>query len=216
MSKSTKTWVIAAAIVVLGLGIMAYFTVDGTGGTQSIEDQIAAAPECTFENPNARVTFTEFSDFQCPACKQRYELLITPLKEAFGDNLVIEYKHFPLDNAHPYARIAAAAAEAAKVEGKFWEMHDLLFENQQDWTYLNPDQIGATMVSYGEEIGINSEKFLALIQDPAISARVQADYEEGLELGVNSTPTFFFKGVEVPIVEYTGPYNVICDELKQQ
>src|SRR5690606_2501503 len=106
--------------------------------------------------PDASVTLTEYADFQCPACGQFHSIMKT-VEERYGDRLAIEFKHFPLTSIHPYAMPAAKAAEAAGVQGKFFEMHDKLFEDQAAWSQSGTPQVFFN--KYAEELGLDVALF---------------------------------------------------------
>jgi protein-disulfide isomerase len=109
------------------------------------------------------------------------------VQKALGKKLRFIFRNFPLTQAHPYALIAAEAAEAAALQGKFWEMHDLLFEKQE---FLQPD----ILVTWAGEVGLDLEKFGTAIRQGDIAKRIKDDRMSGIRSGVNGTPTFFING----------------------
>jgi len=142
-------------------------------------------------NADAAVTLTEYSDFQCPACGQFYTIVEEVLAEQ-GDNIRFEYKHFPLISIHPFAVPAAKAAEAAGQQGKFFEMHDALFENQQIWANsANPQ---AYFNGYAEELGLDITLFKQHMKASVIDDKIVAEFNEARELGLTGTPSFFLNG----------------------
>ncbi|MEZ4200792.1 MAG: thioredoxin domain-containing protein [Candidatus Paceibacterota bacterium] len=142
-------------------------------------------------NTDAAVLLTEYSDFQCPACGQFYPV-VKEIMETYGDNLQLEYKHFPLITIHPYAVPAARAAEAAAQQGKFWEMHDLLFENQSAWSQgSNPD---AFFIQYAGELGLDVATFKRHLGASVITDAVNNSFKDAQALGLTGTPTFFLNG----------------------
>jgi protein-disulfide isomerase len=144
----------------------------------------------------ASVTLIEFSDFQCPACRAYYPL-VKQLTDEFPDDLRVVYKHFPLTTVHLNAYDAAVASEAAGVQGKFWEMHDILFERQTEWESEN-DPAGK-FAEYAKEIGLDEEKFRSDLASSELAAGVDSDVELGNSLGVNATPTFYLKGGKISV-----------------
>ncbi len=140
----------------------------------------------------APVTLVEYGDYQCPYCGAAYPV-VKRLQKALGKKLRFVFRNFPLTQAHPYALIAAEAAEAAALRGKFWEMHDLLFERQ---ALLKPDIIPV----WAKGIGVDLEKFGNDIQQGVVEKRIQEDRQSGIRSGVNGTPTFFINGRR-----YDGP-----------
>ncbi len=138
----------------------------------------------------AKVTLIEYSDFQCPACAA-YEPLTARLRTDFEKDLRVVYRYFPLPS-HKNAVIASRAAEAAGKQQKFWEMHDLLFQNQADWSELgNPRD---TFMGYAATLGLNKDQFSNDMNDGSTGSRVDRDVEEGKTLKVQGTPTFYING----------------------
>jgi protein-disulfide isomerase len=134
----------------------------------------------------AAVTLVEYGDFQCPYCGAAFWVL-RQLEARFHGELLFAFRHFPMSEIHPYAMIAAQAAEAAGAQGKFWEMHDLLFENQED---LSPDQLVAHAVS----LDLDTQRFTADLSSHRHAARIRKDFMSGVRSGVNGTPTLFLDG----------------------
>ena len=134
----------------------------------------------------AIIELIEYGDFQCPHCGRAYPM-IKQIQQKFGKELRFIFRNFPLSNSHPQAKIAAIAAEAANKQGKFWEMHDILFENQ---TKL----ISSALVEYAKIIGLNVEQFILDLKNDELEKEVDADFESGLRSGVNFLPAFFING----------------------
>lgn len=150
-------------------------------------------------NPDAAVTLTEYSDFECPACGQFFQI-VDGIMDEQGDNIRFEYKHFPLTSIHQFAVPAAKAAEAAGQQGKFFEMHDKLFENQQIWastanpqTYFN---------SYAEEIGLDIALFKTHMKASVINDKISDEFKEARGLGLTGTPSFFLNGAPMQFSTY--------------
>jgi protein-disulfide isomerase len=144
-------------------------------------------------NSESSVVLVEYSDFQCPACGAYYPLL-KALVEEFGSEMQFVYRHFPLPQ-HQHAELAGRAAEAAGQQGKFWEMHDLIFENQTSWANLrNTEEV---FTQYAVQLGLDMEKFKTDLDSKELKEKVRRDYSSGLSSGVNSTPTFFLNGVKL-------------------
>jgi protein-disulfide isomerase len=135
---------------------------------------------------NAPITIVEFSDYQCPFCA-RSEPLIKEALAAYPTQARLVYKQFPLVGIHPQAMPAAIAAVAAQKQGKFWEMHDLLFANQRE---LAPEQIK----SYARQLGLDMAKFEADLQSEDVKAAIQDDMQLAQRAGVRGTPTVFVNG----------------------
>lgn len=164
------------------------------------------------EETDAEITIVKYSDFQCPACKY-YVNIEEQLIEEYGDSISIEYKHFPL-NMHEHAQLAARAAEAARAQGKFQEMHDLIFEGQEQWARGNAE---AMFIGYAGELDLEVEQFKSDMNSADMQRIVMADKREGLELNVNSTPTFFINGMKLEQNPRSfGQFKSIIDSILEQ
>lgn len=139
------------------------------------------------------VVMTEYSDYQCPACAYFFPI-VEKLKEHYGDRLKVNYRHFPL-NMHQYAMLAARAAEAAGNQGKFKEMHNLLFKNQRQWASSGNPQ--PTFVNYAKKIGLDINQFNEDLNSAETQQAVIEEKKAGEERGVSSTPTFYINGEEL-------------------
>ena len=137
-------------------------------------------------NPKAPVTLVEYGDFECPYCRQAW-INLRILEKEVGDKYKLVYRHFPLTQIHPRAHRAACAAEAAGYQDKFWEMHDMLFENQDA---LEDEDL----IRYAKKLGIDVDQFIADLESPGTSSDVMEDFMSGIRSGVNGTPTFFING----------------------
>lgn len=137
-------------------------------------------------NRDASVILIEYGDFQCPHCGRAYPI-IKNILDKMEHSLLFVYRHFPLSKVHPEARMAAVAAEAANKQGLFWEMYNVLFENQRQ---LKNDAI----MRYASIIGLDLARFESDIQDEHLHSKVENDYLNGVESGVTGTPTFFVNG----------------------
>jgi len=144
---------------------------------------------------HARVTLVEYGDYECPYCGEAYPI-VKALQKHFKNQLRLVFRNFPLSQAHPHATHAAIAAEAAAAQGKFWEMHDQLYENQA----ALEDQ---DLAGYAEALGLDLPLFTRQMADSHIAARVREDFLSGVKSGVNGTPTFFINGVR-----YDGSYDL--------
>jgi protein-disulfide isomerase len=135
---------------------------------------------------DAPVTLVEYGDYQCPFCGAAYPV-VKDLQEKLGSKLRFVFRNFPLTESHPYALIAAETAEAAALQGKFWEMHDQIYEQQE---LLEPDVIPG----WAKKLGLDLEKLGSDIQKGLVAARIKEDRSSGIRSGVNGTPTFFING----------------------
>ncbi|HWS53772.1 MAG TPA: thioredoxin domain-containing protein [Pyrinomonadaceae bacterium] len=161
-----------------------------------------AQPPHSVGPETAPVTLEEFGDFQCPPCGRMHPL-VQEIEKDYGDRLRFVYRHFPLQQLHKNAFSAARAAEAAGMQGKFWEMHDLIFDNQLQWAESpEPRNI---FNDYARRLGLSVEKFQSDMARQDVADRVMADYQRGNSLGVTGTPTFFVNGRELPGTQALDP-----------
>jgi protein-disulfide isomerase len=152
-------------------------------------------------NLQASVTLVEYGDYQCPYCGRAYPLLKRLLKEK-GEALHFVFRNFPLQEIHPMALSAALAAEAAGVQKKFWEMHDLIFEHQNELT-------NHRLLDFARTLRLAENRFAHDWESQTLLSRVEADFESGIRSGVNGTPTFFVNG------EKLNTYNETYESLLQ-
>ena len=145
----------------------------------------------------AKVTIVEFSDFQCPACRQAQPVIKQVLKD-FPEQVRLVYRHFPLTQIHKNAMAAAELAETAYAQGKFWEMHDVLFERQDEWA-----ENARKLAEYRQELEIE--------MSGTYRERIDRDVSDGLKLRMNATPTFFVNGRKINVVKLRA---VIEEELR--
>jgi len=135
---------------------------------------------------DAPVTLVEYGDFECPYCGRAYPI-VKNIQRQLGPQLCFVFRHFPLKESHPHAEHAAEAAEAAGAQGKFWEMHDMLFEHQRRLA-------DADLVRYADELGLDAERVARELAMGIWARRVRDDFRSGVRSGVNGTPTFFVNG----------------------
>ena len=145
------------------------------------------------------VELVEFGDFECPACAT-FEPYLDELRERYAGELTIAFRHFPLPQ-HTHAIDAALAAEAAGLQGRFAEMHDLLYATQGEWS--GADDAAALFRGYAERLGLDLAAYDTAVADAGTRAAVDADAEAGAALGVNSTPTFYLDGKRLELTRYT-------------
>jgi protein-disulfide isomerase len=136
---------------------------------------------------DAPIMLVEYGDYECPYCGAMYPI-IKAIQERLGNRLCFAFRNFPLVNSHPHAQHAAEAAEAAGAQGKFWEMHDKLFENQEA---LDDEDI----VQYAKTLGLDASRLINEVLAGTHTARVREDFRSGARGGVNGTPTLFINGV---------------------
>jgi protein-disulfide isomerase len=195
--------VAVVAIATLGSGAMLYRAKAPHPLTISEDNSITKKGDAESMhirgNAGARVTLEEFGDFQCPPCGSMSGFLDELVKE-YEPNLRIVFRNFPLQ-MHEHAREAALAAEAAGLQGRFWEMHDLLYREQDAWS--KADNTRELFESYAGMIGLNVDQFKKDIESEKARARVDADQERANSLGIQITPTVFINDRQIPSTDKT-------------
>src|SRR5277367_5246832 len=152
---------------------------------------------------DAPIVLLEYGDYECPYCGVAYPI-IKAIQERLGDRLCFAFRNFPLVNSHPHAQHAAEAAEAAGTQGKFWEMHDMLFEHQEA---LDDDDI----TQYAATLGLDTPRLIREVLSGTHTARVREDFRSGARGGVNGTPTLFINGVR-----YEGAPDALLAALMER
>jgi protein-disulfide isomerase len=162
-------------------------------------------------NPDAPVTVIEFSDFQCPFCSRFYTQTLPALEENYIDTgkIKLVYRDLPLDNLHPNARPAHIAAECADEQGKFWEYHNILFDNQAQWNKLSSADLSSQLNQYATTLGLESANFDSCLSSQTIANEVNADYLQAAQYGATGTPTFFIGNEKDGFIRLVGaqPYS---------
>ena len=187
------------AIVVIAIALLLLSRLDREPPTRPDNNDVTTFPiSATGEQvrgaSDASVTLVEYADFQCPACASYHDALDETFAE-YGDRVKFVFRHFPLKQIHPNAEPAARASLAAGKQGKFWEMHDILFERQRDWSgHINAKK---TFHEYASELGIDMTQYALDVDSDEIKDAVNESFNEGFSAGVNSTPTFYLNGEKI-------------------
>lgn len=181
--------------------------------TQSLIRSVSAS-DVILGNPQAPVTIIEYSDFQCPFCKQFHATTGKMLREGYIAQGLVRfiYRDFPLDSIHPYARPAAEAARCARDQGAYWEFHDYLFDNQSQIPAMD-------FVRVAKSLGLNEAQFMSCVATRKYRDAVEADFQDGIQAGVDSTPTTFVNGVMVEIGGRSAgaaPYTIFDEIIRRE
>ena len=164
-----------------------------TTGTSNPQSVASASPDRKLPT-GVVVTLEEFGDYQCPPCGALHPGL-KKIQQEFGPNLNFVFRNLPLTTIHKNALVAAQAAEAARIQSRFWEMHDLLYENQDLWKEdINPRPI---FIKFAADLGLDTGRFAQDIEDKQVQLRIEADQDEAAQRGVTGTPTLFIEGREL-------------------
>ena len=200
--------IITAILLIAGVFFFSKNQPPPENSNQTIDQNtVLANATHTIGDQNAPLNIVEFGDFQCPACAQAEPIL----KKVLGQNdekIYFVFRHYPL-STHKNARIAAQAAEAASIQEKFWEMHDLIYENQKEWSDSgNAEEI---FFRYAEQIGLDKSKFKDDIDKTTTT--INDDYALGNKVGVKSTPTFFINGKKYSGVVSEATFQQLLDSV---
>lgn len=186
------TWILIAILLIVGLVFL--FRSDSTSSAKLYKVGVLSPLDNTKGNLDSKVVVMEYSDFQCPACRVYYPVM-RQLMQEFEKEVAFVYRHFPLSQIHANAEFAARAAEAARQQGKFWEMHDMLFEKQNEWAEVN--DIETLFLAYAKLIGLDQEKFKTDWRSKEVKDFVASQKTHALSSGLQGTPTFFVGGEKI-------------------
>ena len=193
MSKSTTNSFLIGFLVILVV-LLGYYMFSGSATKPTTTDVVVSLDDHVRANKDASVTLVEFGDFQCPACGA-YEPMVRQAVAGSAQDVRFVFRHFPLTQIHQNALLAAKYAEASSIQGKFWEMHDMLYDKQQEWSSSPAAKV--FFEGYAKTLGMDVVKLSSDVQSKAIEDKILAQYKEGVKLGVQGTPTFFINGVKL-------------------
>ena len=217
MNKETKILLGVAALVLAGgVALFMFGNPQPKEAGQAVDSQSLIRENSHMTGKkDAKVTIVEFADFQCPGCGYAFPIL-KQIKEEYknNENFNFVYRQFPLVSIHRNAMLAAEVTEAASEQGKFWEMHDKIFENQTSWSENNAADL--IFFGYASDLGLDVEKIKTAIAQKTYNEIVKTDVADGEKLGVNSTPTIYVNGVKLDkIPTYEELKAKIEEELKK-
>lgn len=204
---------IIIVVVVIGIlfGIFSFSNKSGDNKTSSDSSQNGSSH--IVGKKNSKVALVEYGDFQCPACKSYYPI-VKQIKEEYSDKISFQFKHFPLVQIHPNAFVSSRAAEAAGKQGKFFEYHDLLYENQDSWAQsTSPNSI---FESYAQQLNLNLDQFKKDMVSEEVANIINADVKSAQAIGGNSTPTFAINGKKIDNPKTLDEFKKVIDEALAQ
>ena len=200
---SAKAWIIFVAAVVILFGSLVVFSQRNRVDVSSVNDKaIINASEDNgkigdhiFGKADSKVVLVEYGDFQCPGCGAAH-ITVKPVMDKYEDQVAFVFRNFPLTNIHPNARAAAAAVEAAGLQGKYWEMHNKVFESQDDWSDANATERTNFFSNYAAEVGLDKQEFTNILSNESsrINKKISFDQALGRKVNVTGTPTFYLNG----------------------
>ena len=183
----------------------------GTVKSAAVGKTVSAigAGDWTKGKADAKVILIEYGDFQCPACGTYYPMM-RQIVEEYGDRILFAFREYPLGTIHPYGNLAAQAAESAGVQGKFWEMYDQLYDNQQSWS--RGDDVKKTFADYAQTIGIDVTRWQQDLESAAVKSKITTDVAGGDAGGVDGTPSFYLNNVKVENPKSVEGFRTLLDE----
>jgi protein-disulfide isomerase len=198
---SKKAWIIfASACVILLVGLVYVSSKDkvdvskvDANKIQSANAQSGNIADHVFGKKDSKVVFIEYGDFQCPGCGSAYPT-VKDVTEKYQGQVAFIFRNFPLTSLHPNAKAAAAAAEAAGLQNKYWEMHNELYANQSSWENLSTSERTDFFASYAKNFGLNVNKFKEDMASTKVNQKINYDIAIGKKIGVNATPTLYLNG----------------------
>lgn len=193
-SMSSRFAVILAVIIVVFGGIFVFNKNKSNSNSTSTKNNTSLVSNHTEGTASTGVTLVEYGDYQCPACTA-YHPVIKQLMETYKDKISFQFVNYPLYQIHQNAMVAHRAAEAANMQGKFWEMHDLLYTNHDTWATAT--NASTYFEGYASQLGLNADQFKKDSASSAVNDIINADLEKGRKAGVDSTPTFFLDGKKI-------------------
>ncbi len=213
-NKQIITWVIIAVVLIGAVFGMVKVVSKGLGAqpenpTMPVEILPSVqAKEREKGNPAAKVTIIEYSDFECPACNS-YHKAFAELVTSYGDKVRFIYRYFPLDQ-HKVGKLSAYAGEAAYRQGKFWEMHDMLFDHQADWEG-KPGDARKMFIDFAKTLKLDVTKFTADLDSADVAKVVDEQRQSGVKYGVDRTPSVYVNNIRV--LDFTVLKKTIDEEL---
>lgn len=198
---SRNAWIIFCIVVVGILGGLVYISnknkldvsnIDA-GKIQPASEYNGQIADNVFGNRKSKVVLIEYGDYQCPGCASAFSVL-DEVSNKYKNEMAFVFRNFPLTTIHPNARAASAAAEAAGLDGKFWEMHSQLYEDQNAWKDTSGQERTDMFAGYAKTIGISEDKFRDNLANPAINKKISFDQALGKKIGVTGTPGLYLNG----------------------
>jgi protein-disulfide isomerase len=201
---SKKAWIIFGVICVIFLGGLIFISsrnkvsVDDVNANTVLpaSDKSGNIGDHVFGKADSQVILIEYGDFQCPGCGGAHPM-VKKLTEKYKDKMAFIFRNFPLASLHPNARAAAATAESAGLQGKYWEMHNKLYEAQLNWKDLSANERDGFFAGYAKDLQLNEERFKTDYSSNAVNQKINFDSALGKKAGVTGTPTFYLNGKEL-------------------
>ena len=210
--KRILMWAAIVSGLILLVVLMAKAGSNSNNTPNTTLDIPVVPTEHTKGSEYAPITLVEYSDFQCPACASTYPLLKQVVKN-YPDDVRVVYRHFPLRQIHPQAQLAGQAAEAAAIQGKFWEMHDVLFNTQDQWA--NNPNAEQFFIDLAGSLGLDTEQFSADMNSKEARDAVNKDYASGAAANIPGTPSIFLNGRLIQNPRTYAEYETLINNALQ-
>lgn len=218
-----KTWIIFTIICVGILGILISLAQKDKINVNTINQN--KVQKASVANGNiadhllgektSKVVLVEYGDFECPYCGDAYPQIKNVVKD-YETKIAFVFRNYPIASLHPNAKAAAAAAEAAGLQGKYWEMHDKLYETQNEWSSASPEKRTSYFVNYAKDVSVtDTDKFKTDMASSAVSKKINFDLALGNKSGVSGTPAFFLNGKAVPEKVFSSILSGDGSELRK-
>lgn len=217
-------WIIFAVICAVVLGVLVFnkksddVKVDDINASKAVTTNQSKKeiPDHIYGTDSQKVVLIEYGDFQCPGCGSLHPSL-SPIKEKYKDQLTFIFRNFPLTTIHPNALAASTAAEAAGLQDKWWQYHDKLFENQDEWSESSSDERTNIFINYAKDLGLDINQFKKDLENELVAQKIARDQALGKKAGATSTPTLVLNGKILPQGEWETPEKlekIIQDAIK--
>lgn len=189
-----KQFLVVIVVIVVGLFGVLTLTRNKDSSGQTGDSTATQATNHTVGKGEKNVTVLEYGDFECPACSAYYPI-IQEIEKEYGDKIKFQFRHYPLVQIHQNAFISSRVAEAAGIQGKFFEMHNILYEQQDSWAKATDPT--SQFTAFAAQVGLNIDQFKTDLASEAVANSINADVKAGQGVGVNSTPTFVINDKKV-------------------
>lgn len=205
-----RFWIILTVVILALIGVFI-----ATGNKQGAVNFTGDAKQLQSDDhvrngKDKKVTLVEYGDFQCPSCGAFYPI-VKQLEEKYSDQVSFAFRHFPIISIHPNAFAAARAAEAASNQGKFFEMHDRLYETQTAWGEITTNQ-QSLFESYAQQLGLNMDTFKKDYASQAVADRINRDVSSAKQFSIEGTPTFIINGEKIKNPVDLAAFEKVLDE----
>ena len=196
MNGETKLFggIILATLVIVGGAIFFLSRPSSVTPQKADEKLLMGTHHYEISTASAKATLVEFGDYECPACGA-YAPVVDQVLKDFSGSLNYVFREYPLTSIHPNAMLGSEAAQAAGLQGKYWQMHEILYQKQNEWSVVDGATARKDILGYAKNIGLNVEQFTKDLDSNTVKNYVQADMNDGDALGINQTPTFYLNGV---------------------